>query len=167
MRAFRIAIAAVMVVPVFTAFAAELPLRKPGLWEMKMGAQPPMPAMTMQHCTDAATDKAMSAGASPMAGDACAKNEVAKTSYGYTTDAICTIGGKTSTTHSEITGDFDSSYTVKVTSKIDGSSRNDTTTIEAKWLGACKPGQKPGDVVMPGGMKININDLNSARSKLK
>jgi hypothetical protein len=32
-------------------------------------------------------------------------------------------------------------------------------TIEAKWLGACKPGQKPGDIMMPGGMKMNIKDM--------
>jgi hypothetical protein len=31
-------------------------------------------------------------------------------------------------------------------------------TINAKWLGPCKPGQKPGDIVMPGGMKINPQD---------
>jgi hypothetical protein len=31
-------------------------------------------------------------------------------------------------------------------------------TIEAKWVGACKPDQKPGDVVMPGGYKMTIKD---------
>ena len=28
-------------------------------------------------------------------------------------------------------------------------SPSSTMTIEAKWLGACKPDQKPGDIVMP------------------
>ena len=36
------------------------------------------------------------------------------------------------------------------------------TTIEAKWLGACKPDQKPGDIVMPGGFKLNIKDARKA-----
>ena len=43
------------------AGAVELPLRKAGLWEMKVirtGA--PLPEMTMQHCTDETTDKEMS-----------------------------------------------------------------------------------------------------------
>jgi hypothetical protein len=32
-------------------------------------------------------------------------------------------------------------------------------TIEAKWTGACKADQKPGDMVLPNGMKMNINDI--------
>jgi hypothetical protein len=26
--------------------------------------------------------------------------------------------------------------------------------MEARWLGPCEPGQKPGDVIMPGGKVI-------------
>ena len=74
------------------------------------------------------------------------------------------------TSHSEITGDFDSAYTVKTTSHSEGgpagTARTTTTTIEAKWLGACKPDQKPGDIVMPGGIKINIRDTEKLKSLL-
>ena len=41
--------------------------------------------------------------------------------------------------------------------------RDTTTTIEAKWLGACKPDQKPGDIVMPGGYKMNIKDAEKLK----
>ena len=34
-----------------------------------------------------------------------------------------------------------------------------TMTIEAKWTGACKPDQKPGDVIMGNGMKMNVSDM--------
>ena len=47
--------------------------------------------------------------------------------------------------------------------KISGLPRDSTTTIEAKWLGACKPDQKPGDIVMPGGFKINIKDAEKLK----
>ena len=43
------------------ARAVDLPVRKAGLWEMKIvqsGAS--IPEMTMQHCTDETTDKEMS-----------------------------------------------------------------------------------------------------------
>ena len=41
--------------------ADELPVRKAGLWEMKMvRTGSPLPEMTMQHCTDETTDKEMS-----------------------------------------------------------------------------------------------------------
>ena len=32
-------------------------------------------------------------------------------------------------------------------------------TMEGKWLGACAADQKPGDIVMSNGMKINIPEL--------
>ena len=47
-----------------------------------------------------------------------------------------------------------------------GQTRNLTTTVEAKWLGACKADQKPGDIVMPGGMKMNILELDKLKGML-
>jgi hypothetical protein len=32
-------------------------------------------------------------------------------------------------------------------------------TIEAKYLGGCQAGQKPGDIVMSNGMKMNVLDM--------
>ena len=73
----------------------------------------------------------------------------------------------TITSRSEITGDFNSAYTVKVTSHSQGGPaavpRDSTTSIEAKWLGACKPDQKPGDIMMPGGIKMNIKDMEKLK----
>ena len=37
-------------------------------------------------------------------------------------------------------------------------------TIEAKWLGTCKPGQKPGDIVMPGGLSSTSGMPNGSRA---
>jgi hypothetical protein len=150
--------------PAPDAAAVELPVRKAGLWEMKMlqtGA--PAPEMTMQHCTDETTDKAMSSSFSPASKDMCSKQDIQKTAAGYVTDSVCTVAGVTMTTHSEILGDFNSAYTVKATSNSQGGSaavpRDSTTVIEAKWLGACKADQKPGDIMMPGGVKMNIKDM--------
>ena len=152
------------------ADAVELPTRKAGLWEMKMvrtGGS--VPDMTMQHCTDATTDKQMSTSFSP-GKDTCAKQDIAKTATGYVSDSVCSVAGMTITSHAEITGDFNSAYTVKSTSKSEGGPsgvpRDSTTTIEAKWLGACKSDQKPGDIVMPGGMKMNIMDLEKLKAMM-
>ena len=30
---------------------------------------------------------------------------------------------------------------------------------EARWLGPCKAGQKPGDVIMPGMQKFNMQEM--------
>jgi hypothetical protein len=151
------------VLPAPDARALEIPVRKAGLWEMKIvrtGTQ--LPEMTMQHCTDEATDREMNTGLAPAAKDVCSKNEIQKTATGYVGDSACNVAGASMTSHSEISGDFTSAYTVKTTSHTEHGPaalpRDTTTTIEAKWLGACKPDQKPGDIVMPGGFKLNIKD---------
>jgi hypothetical protein len=71
------------------------------------------------------------------------------------------------TSHSEVTGDFNSAYTVVTTSHSDKgltNLRDLTTRIEGKWLGDCKPGQKPGDVIMPGGFKLNLKDAEKLKA---
>jgi hypothetical protein len=150
------------------ALAIEMPTRKAGLWEMKMvRTGSPLPDMTMQHCTDATTDKAMGSSFSPMSKDICSKNDIQKTATGYITDSVCTVGGISVTSHSETTGDFNSAYAVKVTSHSQGGPsgpRDTTMTVEAKWLGACKADQKPGDIVMPGGRTMNVRDMEKLKA---
>ncbi len=154
--------------PAPDARAVDMPVRKPGLWELKMvRTGSPLPEMTMQHCTDETTDKAMTAAASPMSKEVCSKNDIQKTASGYAADSVCSVAGMSMTSHSEVTGDFNSAYSVKTTSHSErgptGAPRDTTMTIEAKWLGACKPDQKPGDIVMPGGFKMNVKDAEKLK----
>jgi hypothetical protein len=154
------------------AQAVELPTRKAGLWELKMlRAGGTTPEVTMQHCTDEATDKQMTASFSPMAKQNCAKNDTEKTATGYVTDSVCSFGGSTLTSHSEITGDFNSGYAMKVTSSSDkpiaaGAPTDSTVMLQAKWLGACAADQRPGDIVMPGGFRMNIKDMEKLKGLL-
>jgi hypothetical protein len=167
--AFCSAIGLLAWLPLHDARAVEMPVRKPGLWEMKvLRTGSPVPDMAMQHCTDETTDKEMSSSFSPVAKEMCSKNDIQKTATGYVTDSVCNVAGMSMTSHAEITGDFNSAYTVKSTSHSErgptGVPRDTTTTIEAKWLGACKPDQKPGDIVMPGGIKMNIKDMEKLKA---
>ena len=157
-----------MLLPALDAFAVEMPIRKAGLWQMKiLKTGSSMPEMTMQHCTDESTDKEMSTTFSPMAKEMCSKQDIQKTAAGYVSDSLCKVGAMSITSHSDINGDFNSGYTVKSTSHSEGGPanvpRDSTTTIEAKWVGACKPDQKPGDIVMPGGMKLNVKDMEKLK----
>lgn len=154
--------------PALAAAAVEMPTRKAGLWEIKMQrAGGPLPEMTMQHCTDETTDKQMTSTFSPMSKDICTKSELVQTATGYSKDDVCTVNGTTVTSHADITGDFNSAYTVKITSRNQdapsGVPRDSTMTLEAKWLGACKADQKAGDIVMPGGFKINVKDMEKLK----
>ena len=160
-----------VLLPVREARADDLPVRKAGLWEMKIvKTGSGLPDMTMQHCTDESTDKDMSNTVSPMAKQVCSKQDIQKTAGGYVSDSVCTVAGVAMTSHSEITGDFNSAYIVKTTSHSDrgpaAAPHDATTTIEAKWLGACKSDQKPGDIVMPGGFKMNVKDAEKLKGLL-
>jgi hypothetical protein len=154
------------------AQATDLPVRKAGLWEMKMvRTGSPMPEMTMQHCTDETVDKEMNNNVSPVTKQVCSKQDVQKTATGYVSDSVCNIAGMTTTTHADITGDFNSAYTVKSTARVQGgpagaAGHDSTTTIEAKWVGPCKADQKPGDIVMPGGFKMNVRDADKLKNLL-
>jgi hypothetical protein len=112
----------------------------------------------------------MGATFSPMAKEICAQQNMQKTPTGMVIDSTCNIAGIASTSHTEINGDFNSAYTVSVKSThpaIGGGAPKETNmTMDAKWLGACKPDQKPGDMIMPGGIKINIKDMQALRSMI-
>jgi hypothetical protein len=164
-----LAVCLLTLLPVLHARAVEMPIRKAGLWEMKVvRTGSATPEVTMQHCTDESTDKEMSSTFSPMAKELCSKQDIQKTATGYVSDSICKVGAMSITSHSDIVGDFNSGYTVKSTSHNEGGPASvpadSTTTVEAKWLGACKPEQKPGDIVLPGGMKMNVKDMEKLKA---
>lgn len=145
------------------AVALDLPARKAGLWELKMtheNAQ--VPPQVMQQCIDAATDKAMNEKFSGGQG-MCSKQDIRKSGNTIVAESSCKTGDVATTTRAVFEGDFNSAYTVKI-SMEGGAARppsggKTSMTIEAKWLGPCKAGQRPGDVEMSNGMKMNILDL--------
>lgn len=137
-------------------FAAELPPRKAGLWEMKTTVSSGR-TISMQQCVDAKTDEVMQAASAANSQRDCAKRDVQKSGNTITIDSVCTVVGKPKTAHTVITGNFDSGYTMAITSQTDGGPR--TINIEAKWLGPCAADQKPGDTIMPNGVKMNVLDM--------
>ena len=160
MRLVR-AISILGLIGVMPALAAELPARKPGLWEMKMDFEGRnTPSQTMKQCIDAATDQMMQSNAGPAGQSACSKRDVQRSADKITIDSVCTVSGKTTTSHAEITGSFDSAYTMTVTSDSAATPGSKTKmTMAAKWLGPCTGDQKPGDMIMGNGMKFNIKDM--------
>jgi hypothetical protein len=154
------------------AGAAELPVRRPGLWEIKIkltgGAAP---TAMMRHCTDESTDREMSTMFNPLVPQPCPKSDIQKRGDGFTIDSVCRADNKNITLHSEVTGDFLNNYTVVTETKTqdepDTEPSVSSMTLEGKYLGACKLGQKPGDVMMAGGMKVNIKDMDTFRKMLK
>jgi Protein of unknown function (DUF3617) len=162
MGAFRTALLLV-VVGVIPASAADFPMRKAGLWEITTSVA--SHSIKMQQCTDAKTDQAMQAHAGSAPQGDCSKRDVQKSGATTTIDAVCTFGGKTMTSHIVVTGSFDSEYTLTMTSQAEGMPVGNTATLNAKWLGPCAADQKPGDMILPNGMKLNIQNLPNLQRK--
>jgi hypothetical protein len=140
-----------------SASAADLPARKAGLWEMTTTTNGR--TMPIKQCIDAATDQAMQANTSQSSQRTCSKRDIKKSGDTTTVDSVCTAAGKTLTHHMVITGSFDSGYTMTITTEGDGIPVARNMTIAAKWTGPCAADQKPGDMIMQNGTKINLVDM--------
>ncbi|MCI0506624.1 MAG: DUF3617 domain-containing protein, partial [Gammaproteobacteria bacterium] len=141
----------------------EMPKRKPGLWEIKMTTEGG--EMLSQHCIDEKTDDLMQQRTQAMGKQECSKNNVRREGGKVLAESVCKFGGATVNTNAVFSGDFSSNYTGNIDTIYNPpmmGREKSHSTIAARWLGACKPGQKPGDVIMPGmpgGGKFNIEEM--------
>jgi len=145
--------------------SAEMPSRKPGLWEVTMSSDNRV-NLIVQQCVDQATDQLLLQSAGPISVAMCTKRDVARTGDTMTIDSTCKVDGKPATSHAVVTGSFDSAYTMTISASGEALRAGLTMTLAGKWLGACLADQKPGDVVMPGGIKVNIPELQKRSTQL-
>jgi Protein of unknown function (DUF3617) len=158
-----------------SAAADDLPARKPGLWQLKMTIAAPdaanLPPVTAEHCIDTATDKLMNVAGGSIQQDSCWKQEVQNAGNAIVVYSVCRMGPSSIRMTAIITGDLNSAYAVRVTTKqvgepVPGIPTNETMIIDAKWMGACRADQKPGDMIMAG-HKTNILDLQKGSGARK
>ena len=143
-----------------SAVGAELPKRKPGLWELRTQVQGMPEATTIQMCIDAQTDNLIQRRANDK--ERCSTMDVQRGPGKATIHAVCKAESSTVTMDGVYTGDFSSSYRSEMKMHYDppmhGMSESHMSQ-EAKWLGPCKPGQKGGDVVMSNMGGFNMNEM--------
>ncbi|MGA7808380.1 DUF3617 domain-containing protein [Bradyrhizobium sp.] len=154
-----IAIAAIVVLlPAAPSRAAESLSRKPGQWEVKTSIAN-APTQLVRQCIDAATDEMLQSSAGPFNAAACPQRNVQRLANETSIDSVCTFAGKPATAHAVVVGSLDSAYTMTVTARSEALPGGAMTmTMEAKWLGPCTADQKPGDIVLSNGTKINVPD---------
>jgi Protein of unknown function (DUF3617) len=164
-------IAAVCALAAAPASASNMPVRKAGLWELTMTfEQPKLASHVLKQCTDAATDKYLNSRFGGSAQQTCAKQEIHQAGGVIIVNSVCTFAGMTTQSHAVITGSFDSAYRMDVTTMHLsgpqppglGPHGERRMSVSAKWLGPCKEGQRPGDIIMTGGIKMNVLDMRKA-----
>lgn len=131
---------ALLMLGAFTSSSAvELPAQKPGVWETTMkGADIPGGSRSMSMCMDAATQ----AEAKSTLQKNCSKNEWRHEGNTWTGDSVCTVMGNHIIAHAVTTMSGEVAYHTEITSQ--SGNKSSVMTVDGKWLGACKPGQKPG-----------------------
>lgn len=146
------------------------PKRKSGLWAISTNAMGR--DQTIRTCVDAASEKDMTSWSQQQAGETCSQNSFKPVAGGWAFESVCNMpsGGGKITSSGTATGDFNSKYTVKVHSMMEGSSMpqaNGTHDMEmnATWEGPCPAGMSPGDIMMPNGMKIGADMMKGARGR--
>ena len=163
----KIALCLILLLPLVSQAdeTEEFPSRKAGLWEVTTTMAGMPTNQTIKQCIDASTDKAMMKMGKNMdkkMGADCAKNEFRKEGDNFITEVDCKTGGTRMIAKSVFSGDFTSQYSGETTTKFDPPVMGMTErkmTLSAKWVGPCQAGQKPGDIIMANGMKMNFNDL--------
>lgn len=143
------------------ALAADMPKRKSGLWEINTRMEG-MPGMgPMQQCIDQNTDDLMQQQAKKEKTN-CSVMDIQPQGNKVSIHSVCKMEGSTATTDGVFIGAFDSSYKgnmhTRFSPPMHGMSES-KMSIDAKWLGPCKPGQKPGDMMMPNMNGVNINEM--------
>lgn len=143
------------------ALAAETLSRKPGLWEVKTSIENSNgPVRVIRQCIDLATDQMLQSSAGPFDPAACPQRDVQRSDEAATIDSVCKVAGKPVSARAVISGSFDSAYKMTVTAQGEALPGGKMVmTMDAKWLGPCAADQKPGDIIMSNGAKINLPDM--------
>jgi hypothetical protein len=172
-----IAFAIVAPLPAAAQSIADLPARRAGHWEIRVVTEKPAggPTLDTQICIDAATDRELMQFALQLSKDACPKLDMKRAGAGLTIDFQCKVGPVSTAARATMSGDFQSTYTIRVEGTSDGvplpgtpKGPQDMLIVQTgRWTAAtCPAGMKPGDFTLPGGMKFNIKQAKQLQKML-
>src|ERR1700761_778694 len=145
------------ILPALGSAQGVAPHRKSGMWEtsMNVGGR----AITTGLCTDESIERRYSVvNPQQMGARDCTGMTPQPVPGGYRMEGTCSNGGRTTHIVATIKGDFNSAYSMDLVSDVNGKAAP-PIHMDAKWTGACPAGRNPGDMVMPGGVVMNIDAL--------
>jgi len=144
-------------------FAADLPVLKSGLWEVSRAStqQSDQKHLTTM-CLDESVQAQMREFSMGVAKEMCPQNDRTIEGNRMTVTATCNLGPTTMKTRSVMVFTGNTSYHTYATASYDPPFMDMTdakSTVDGKWVGPCKPGQQPGDIVTETGQTINMKSM--------
>ena len=113
-------------------------------------------------CLDDSLQQEMYKLSTGMMAGMCSKHDLKVTANKVTAEAVCDLGGSKMRSQSVMTLTGNSAYHTEAHASFDppmNGMKESTTIIEGKHIGACKPGQQPGDMTLPTGQTMNIRNM--------
>lgn len=146
-----------------SSLAADFPRRRSGLWEVHSASAQALGLPPTLQCigdrSDSAKwhlDRAVGKRGS------CTLGAFRRMGNAWVADSICREGRTVVSSRKIATGDFLTYYRidtiVRYEPPLGGSRDEDKEALEARYIGRCAPGQRPGDVVVPGMGTLNMTD---------
>jgi hypothetical protein len=163
-RSIAPTVGAALLAAASVAAADEFPRLKAGLWQLNMtnGKADGRPPRVSTMCLDDSVQREMYRMSTGMAAGMCAKHELKVTGNRVTTIANCDLGVTRMQSRAVMTLSGNTAYHTEARATFDpplNGAKESTTVIDGKYLGACKPGQQPGDITLPGGQTVNVRQL--------
>ena len=139
------------------------PRRRIGLWEVRSVGSQAAGLPAMQFCVGENTDTAEShLDRTPGVRGACTLGAFVRAGDAWLSESICRESRTTVTSRAVASGNFDSEYRIDTLVTYDpplgGVRREDKDAVAARWIGACAPAQRPGDMIIPGMGTLNMTD---------
>jgi len=155
-----VAVSVAALCPAGGTWAAEPPVLKAGLWEvMRTSAQEQGQRHVTSMCLDDSVQAEMREFGMGVAKSMCSQNERNFDGTRMVMSAVCRMGTSTITSRTVMTFKGNTAYHAEGSASFDPPMANvkeSTMSIDARWTGPCKPGQRPGDMTLENGQTINI-----------
>ena len=113
-------------------------------------------------CLDDSVQQEMYKMSTGMMTGMCSKHDIKVAGNKVTTIANCDLGVTKMQSQSVMTLTGNAAYRTEAHATFDppmNGTKESTTIIDGKNVGACKAGQQPGDMTLPGGQTINVRQL--------
>ena len=142
--------------------AQDFPKLKPGLWEMTMTTGKRDAPRLTTICLDDSVQREMYKMSMGMMAGMCSKHEIKVAGNKVTTVANCDLGITKMQSQAVMTLNGNASYHTEARATFDppmNGAREQSSIIDGKHVGACRPGQQPGDMTLPNGRTMNIRQM--------
>jgi hypothetical protein len=148
------------------AAPVDVPPLRAGLWEattVSPNRAQPRPGVTRM-CLDKHTQRSVLDQLALAMPRMCAKYQYGMRSGRFVTDSSCTLGASTIEGRTETTFFRDTAYHMEVVGRVGPTGRvaeMQKAVIDGRHVGACPAGMKPGDMVLPNGLTLNVVQLGA------